>query len=93
MRSFSELTSVSPGFEPDHLVKAMVSLPQFQYSTPKQWAAFSEELMTRLQAQPGMQDWAIAGPLPIVDCCITLAFQIVGTGGADQRSTGQTLFS
>ena len=78
MRSFSELTSVNPGFEPDHVVKAMVSLPQFQYSTPRQWAAFSEELMTGLQAQPGMQDLAIAGPLPIVDCCITLAFQIVG---------------
>ena len=78
MRSFAELTSINPGFEPNHVVKAMVSLPQFQYSTPKQWAAFSEELMTGLQAQPGMQDSAIAGPLPIVDCCVTLAFQIVG---------------
>ena len=78
IRSFSALTSVNPGFEPNHVVKAMVSLPQFQYSTPAQWAAFSEELMTRLQGQPGMQDSAIAGPLPIVDCCITLAFQIVG---------------
>jgi putative ABC transport system permease protein len=78
MRSFAQLTSVDPGFAPSHVVKAMVSLPQFQYSTPKQWAAFSEELITRLQAQPGMQDSAIAGPLPIVDCCITLDFQIVG---------------
>src|SRR5215467_1176242 len=74
MRSFAQLTSVNPGFQPNHVVKAMVSLPQFQYSTPKQWAAFSGELMTRLQAQPGMQDSAIAGPLPIVDCCIDLAF-------------------
>jgi putative ABC transport system permease protein len=78
IRSFSKLTSVNPGFEPNHVVKAMVSLPQFQYSTPKQWAAFSEELTRSLQAQPGMQDSAIAGPLPIVDCCITLAFQMVG---------------
>ncbi len=78
MRSFAQLTSVNPGFQPKHVVKAMVSLPQFQYSTPKQWAAFSEELMTRLQAQPGMRDSAIAGPLPIVDCCVNLAFQIVG---------------
>ena len=78
IRSFARLTSVNPGFEPNHLVKAMISLPQFQYSTPKQWGAFSQELTTRLQAQPGMQDSAIAGPLPIVDCCITLAFQIVG---------------
>ena len=51
MRSFAQLTSVNPGFEPNHVVKAMVSLPQFQYSTPKQWEAFSEELVTRLQAQ------------------------------------------
>jgi len=78
MRSFAQLTSVNPGFEPNHVVKAMVSLPQFQYSTPQQWVAFSEELATRLEAQPGMQDSAIAGPLPIVDCCVTLDFQIVG---------------
>lgn len=78
IRSFVHLTSVNPGFNPSHVVKAMISLPQFQYSTPKQWASFSEEFMTRLQAQPGMRDSAIAGPLPIVDCCITLAFQIAG---------------
>src|SRR5205823_8303241 len=36
IHSFSELTSVNPGFEPNHGVKAMVSLPQFQYATPKQ---------------------------------------------------------
>jgi putative ABC transport system permease protein len=78
MRSFAQLTAVDPGFEPNHIVKGMVSLPQFQYSTPKQWEHFSEELLTRLQAEPGMKDSAVAGPLPIVDCCITLAFQIVG---------------
>jgi putative ABC transport system permease protein len=78
MRSFAQLTAVDPGFEPSHIVKGMVSLPQFQYSTPKQWERFSEELLTRLQAQPSMKDSAVAGPLPIVDCCVTLAFQIDG---------------
>lgn len=78
MRSFAHLTSMNPGFEPGRLVKAMVSLPQFQYSTPTQWLSFSEQLVRRLQAEPGMQDSAIAGPLPMVDCCVTLAFQIVG---------------
>ncbi|HVH70400.1 MAG TPA: ABC transporter permease, partial [Candidatus Dormibacteraeota bacterium] len=29
MRSFAQLTSVNPGFEPDQVVKAMVSIPQF----------------------------------------------------------------
>jgi putative ABC transport system permease protein len=67
----------------------MVSLPQFQYATPKQWADFSEELMTRLQAQPGMQDSAVAGPLPIVDCCVNLAFQIAGNA-PPQAGTADT---
>ncbi len=33
LRSLSKLLSVSPGFEVAHIVKADISLPQFQYST------------------------------------------------------------
>jgi len=78
MRSFARLTSVSPGFAPKGVVKAMVSLPQFQYSTQQQWSAFATELMTRLQAAPGMQDSACAAPLPIKDGQINLPFEIDG---------------
>ncbi|MGB6473878.1 MAG: ABC transporter permease [Candidatus Sulfotelmatobacter sp.] len=78
MRSFARLTSVSPGFEPNGVVKAMVSLPQFQYSTPQQWTAFATQLMTRLQAAPGMQDSACAAPLPIKDGSVDLPFEIAG---------------
>jgi putative ABC transport system permease protein len=78
VRSFARLTSVSPGFQPDHVVKAMVSLPQFQYSSPQQWTAFSNALMTRLQSQPGMQDSACMAPVPIADGAITMPFTIVG---------------
>ena len=78
MRSFARLTSVSPGFDPNGVVKAMVSLPQFQYSTQLQWTAFATELMTRLQAAPGMQNSACAAPLPIQDGQVNLPFEIVG---------------
>ncbi len=78
LRSFTRLTSVSPGFEPNGVVKAMVSLPQFQYSTPQQWTTFATELMTRLQAAPGMHDSACAAPLPIQDGQINLPFEIAG---------------
>jgi putative ABC transport system permease protein len=78
LRSFARLTSVSPGYEPNGVVKAMVSLPQFQYSTPQQWTAFATALMTRLQAMPGMQDSACAAPLPIQDGQINLPFEIAG---------------
>jgi predicted permease len=78
LRSFSKLTSVSPGFESHNIVKAEVSLPQFQYSKPQQWTAFSDELLTRIQAQPGLQESAIAIPLPITDGFINLGFEIIG---------------
>jgi len=65
IRSFALVTSVNPGFDPKNLIEAEVSLPQFQYSTPRQWKAFSDELLARLQAQPGLQDSALAAPLPM----------------------------
>jgi predicted permease len=65
LRSFVMLTSVSPGFEFRQVMKAEVSLPQFQYSTPQQWTEFSNELLRRIQAEPGLHDSAVAAPLPL----------------------------
>jgi putative ABC transport system permease protein len=78
LRSFARLTSVSPGFDAQHIVKANISLPQFQYSTPQQWAAFSEELLARIQSDPGLQDSAVVVPRPIADRNVNLPFDIVG---------------
>jgi putative ABC transport system permease protein len=65
IRSFALVTSANPGFDPNNVLEAEVSLPQFQYSTPQQWTAFSKELLERLHAQPGLQDSALAAPLPM----------------------------
>jgi predicted permease len=79
LRSLAKLTSVSPGFEVQHVVKAAISLPRFQYSTPQQWTSFSDELLARMQAQPGLRDSAMAVPLPIADGYINLGFDIPGS--------------
>jgi putative ABC transport system permease protein len=76
VRSFTTLTSVSPGFDPQHLLKAEVSLPQFQYSTPQQWTTFSNELLSRVQASPGLQDSALGLPLPLADGFVNLGFSV-----------------
>jgi putative ABC transport system permease protein len=78
LRSFSNLVSVSPGFDVRHVVKADISLPRFQYQTPQQWASFSDELLSRIQSEPGLEDSAVAVPRPIADRCVTLGFEIVG---------------
>ena len=79
LRSFSRLMSVSPGFEVRHMVKAEINLPRFQYPDPAQWASFADNLLTRVQAVPGMQESAIAIPLPVVHPPVNLGFEIVGT--------------
>jgi len=78
LRSFARLLSVGPGFAVSQLAKAEISLPRFQYSKPEQWAAFARDLLTRVQAQPGLHDAAIAAPLPILDTAVTLPFSIAG---------------
>jgi predicted permease len=78
LRSFARLTSVGPGFDSQHLIKADISLPQFQYSTPQQWAAFSEKFLAGIQSDPGLQDSAVVVPRPIVDPNVNLPFDIVG---------------
>ena len=65
LRSFALVTAVDPGFDPRGVTRAEVSLPQFQYRTPRQWAAFSDDLLARLHALPGLQDSALAAPLPM----------------------------
>ncbi len=89
LRSFAKLMSVSPGFNPQHIIEADISLPRYQYSTPQQWAAFSDNLLARIQSEPGMRDSAVAVPRPIADGCVNLAFDIVGDP-ATSASTSRT---
>ncbi len=78
IRSFAKLTAVNPGFEATHVVTGEIDLPRFQYSKPQQWADFADALLKNLQAEPGMQNSAIAIPLPAVQPKINLGFEIVG---------------
>src|SRR6202046_899753 len=90
MRSFAKLTSVNPGFDVQSVVKANVALPRAQYSTPQQWTAFADNLLGRIQAQPGVQESAFAVPTPM-DGNINLGFDIVGSPSpteAESRTAG-----
>ncbi|HEV2304979.1 MAG TPA: ABC transporter permease [Candidatus Acidoferrales bacterium] len=79
LRSFIALTSVNPGFDTRDVWKAEISLPQYEYSTPQQWTVFSNQLLQRIQAQPGLQDCALAAPLPMdAQGSATLPFTIAG---------------
>ena len=79
IRSFAALMSVNPGFDARQLLKAEVSLPRFQYSTPQQWIEFSNDVLARVQSQPDLRDTAVAVPLPLADQSANLAFRIAST--------------
>jgi len=78
VRSFVTLMSVSPGFHSEQLMKAEVTLPQFEYSKPEQWNAFASDLLARIQAEPGLRESAIGIPLPLADGFVNLGFAIEG---------------
>jgi putative ABC transport system permease protein len=86
LQSFARLTAVNPGFATEQVVKADVSLPQFQYPKPQQWAAFAVEAMRRITAKPGMEAAAIAAPLPLASNFVNLPFTIAGNAPLPQGS-------
>ena len=87
LRSFAKLTAVNPGFDAGHLLKAEISLPRFQYSTPQQWRGFTRDLLNRLHAEVGLQNTAVTIPAPIADGAINLSFDIVGTPSASANAS------
>jgi putative ABC transport system permease protein len=86
MRSFAKLTSVNPGFDVQRVMKANIALPRTQYSTPQQWTAFADDLLARIQAQPGVQESAFAVPTPM-DGEINLGFDVVGSPSSSEAES------
>ena len=78
LRSFSKLTAVNPGFNVQHVVKAEVDLPRVDYSQPRQWSGFANQLLAQLKSQPGLSNSALALPAPIANGGVNVAFEIVG---------------
>ncbi|HEY0704522.1 MAG TPA: ABC transporter permease [Candidatus Acidoferrales bacterium] len=78
MRSFVALTAVNPGFQVQKIVKADISLPRAQYATPQQWNSFADNLLAGIKSEPGLQDSAVAIPMPLADGQVNLAFEIEG---------------
>jgi len=87
IRSFNKLIDVNPGFNVEQMMKAEISLPRAQYSTPQQWLSFSDRLLARLHAEPGLRQAAVAIPLPLADGNINLAFDIVGAPPSTQSES------
>ena len=65
IRGFSQLQRADPGFQPDRVLMVGLPLPPKRYATYDQRIAFSQSVLERVKAIPGVQAAAIGnGGLP-----------------------------
>jgi len=64
LRSYQSLWQANPGFVTDRLLTARISLPVFEYRDPVRITAFYSELLTRVQALPGVRSAGAVDGLP-----------------------------
>src|SRR5688500_95495 len=79
MQSLRRQLAVAPGFQPDGVVAAQVSLPRGRYASPAR-AQLVERLLERLDAVPQIQSAAVGWDLPLTG----------GTNGANLFIDGVT---
>src|SRR5262249_47434730 len=65
IKSFNRLQSVAPGFDPTNQTTMLIWLSDEKYVDRSPRVAFLKDLITRLDALPGVQSVAIANDLPI----------------------------
>jgi putative ABC transport system permease protein len=66
MKSFANARNLGLGFDPHLLLSARVNLPEPSYSDAKKLLSFTEALMAKLSALPGVQNAALASNPPLM---------------------------
>jgi predicted permease len=90
LRSFSNVSEVDLGFQPDHVTTGLYSLPRKQYSTQAQVDNFNNRLMQDMRQLPGVKFAALTSTLPTSGDGIN-AF--VADGYVDPRGPDRTAAS
>jgi putative ABC transport system permease protein len=65
INSFIHLRNLDPGFNPDHVLTAKVELSERKYPTKEKRSAFFQEVVRRVQTQPGVQSVGVGNNLPL----------------------------
>jgi putative ABC transport system permease protein len=65
IRSFANLRTVDPGFDPRNTLTAQTFLPPASYPTPAERINFYQNALQRLQSIPGVEAAAISTALPV----------------------------
>lgn len=78
IRSLGELQQVDPGFHPDNVLTASISIPNSRYADDAAEGAFYDELMVRLGALPGVEAVGTISSVPFSGNWGTSIFNVEG---------------
>jgi putative ABC transport system permease protein len=67
VRSLGRLRDVDPGFDPEHVLTALVSIPEEKYATPESRRAFNERVLERVRALPGVESAGSINSMPLTE--------------------------
>ncbi|RMH23201.1 MAG: FtsX-like permease family protein [Acidobacteria bacterium] len=82
IRSFVNLSSIDPGFDPTGIYSVSVSLSDSRYSTGAEQTVFVDELLGRLDPLPGLEGAAIVTGSPMRGVSMTASVSAVKPAGA-----------
>ena len=91
VRTLRAVRGVDPGFQPEHLLTAVIQLPPDKYKIdPKngddgKLSSFSNELLARVRTLPGVESASASGSLPMRTIELT-TFHLEGQSDEDARS-------
>src|SRR5438132_8514527 len=74
VRSFIRLSNVDPGFDTRDVLAARIRLTPGRYPGGAQQTLFFDNMLTALQAHPGVQSASLAGTLPLSGNMFMIAF-------------------
>ncbi|HET7273616.1 MAG TPA: ABC transporter permease [Longimicrobiaceae bacterium] len=74
LRSFQQLRSVEPGFDPSNILTMELALPFVSYRGYEEVSAFYQELTRRVEGLPGVVSAGVSDDMPLVSsgACATL---------------------
>lgn len=64
LRSFLNLLYLNPGFQTEHVLTAMLSLPHERYKTPQSLLRFYSELPPAIRSLPGVESAGLGSDIP-----------------------------
>ncbi len=89
MRTFAGLTAISPGFQPDNVLTAQLSLPYWKYPTVERQRAFLDQLGEKLRTGPGVTAAGAVACLPFGGPMMTNALEVEGKPAPPQDGSAE----